>query len=406
MNSFSMISLIVAAPCLVVSILLFIICGFFFLECLFSSRQSPERFRQNDEDKVAHTKLAVVIPAHNEANGISKTIEAINPQLRPQDCLLVVADNCNDDTALIARQLGANVIERQSVNQLGKGYALEFGIQHLRQTVSPDIVIFVDADCSVDRGSIDSLASQALQTNRPVQGIYLMEKPQEYSLKASISAFAFKVKNLVRPLGLANLGQPCLLTGTGIAMPWQAVQSINFATSSIVEDMRLGLDLAVAGYAPMFNTQAKVMSRLPEGEQASTTQRTRWEHGHLQIVSEYVPCLLRQALAQRRLGLLVLALEIAILPLSLLLMVTMAMFIVSTIIAFILGIWLPAFIAGLALLSLGVGIVIAWRCHGRSDITLRDFLAIPSYVLWKIPLYFRYLVKPERDWIRTERNKT
>jgi cellulose synthase/poly-beta-1,6-N-acetylglucosamine synthase-like glycosyltransferase len=398
--------LIINALFLVASILLLIVCGFFSLECLFSSRQLSTDFSPDDEDKIANAKLAVVIPAHNEAHGIGKTIEVIKHQLRPQDSLLVIADNCSDGTASIARQAGANVIERQSLNQLGKGYALEFGLQHLAQTHSPDVVIFVDADCSVSEGSLYSLASQAIQTHRPIQAVYLMEKPAGDSLKASISAFAFKVKNLVRPLGLANLGQPCLLTGTGIAIPWQVAKSINFATSSIVEDMRLGLDLAIAGNSPMFNGQARVMSRLPEGEQASTTQRTRWEHGHLQIVSEYVPRLISQTLVQRRLDLLALALEIAILPLSLLLMVTMAMFIGSTVIAFTLGIWLPALISGLALISLGGGIMVAWVCYGRSDITLKEFLAIPSYVLWKIPLYFRYLVRPERDWIRTERNKT
>ena len=76
-------------------------------------------------------KLAVIIPAHNEARGIVPTIEDIKPQLRFGDRLIVVADNCTDDTAAVASSAGAEVISRDDLTQIGKGYALGWAINHI-----------------------------------------------------------------------------------------------------------------------------------------------------------------------------------------------------------------------------------------------------------------------------------
>ena len=60
-------------------------------------------------------KVAVIIPAHNESAGIVPTIEDIKPQLKPGDRLIVVADNCTDDTAAVASSAGAEVIPRNDL---------------------------------------------------------------------------------------------------------------------------------------------------------------------------------------------------------------------------------------------------------------------------------------------------
>ena len=92
-------------------------------------------------------RVAAIIPAHNEGVRIAPTIEDIKLQLREGDQLIVVADNCTDDTAAQARNSGAAVVERRDLTKIGKGYALQFGIEHLT-TDPPAVVIFVDADCS------------------------------------------------------------------------------------------------------------------------------------------------------------------------------------------------------------------------------------------------------------------
>src|SRR5580704_2288892 len=85
-------------------------------------------------------RVAVLVPAHNESRGLLPTLEDIKRQLRPGDRVLVVADNCTDDTAAVAAAAGAEVIERHDPTRRGKGYALDFGIQHL-SSAAPEILI-------------------------------------------------------------------------------------------------------------------------------------------------------------------------------------------------------------------------------------------------------------------------
>jgi cellulose synthase/poly-beta-1,6-N-acetylglucosamine synthase-like glycosyltransferase len=132
-------------------------------------------------------------------------------------------------------------------------------------------------------------------------------------------------------------------------------------------------------------------------------QRTRWEHGHLQTISDYVPQLLIQALAQRRLDLLVLALEISVLPLSLMAIIILVLLLFDCIFAYTLQIWLPLYLSGISLVLLFGGVMLAWQRFGREDVSLKNLVMAPLYLLWKIPLYIKFLVKPERNWIRTDR---
>ncbi|HEU0077392.1 MAG TPA: glycosyltransferase, partial [Longimicrobiaceae bacterium] len=164
------------------------------------------------------------------------------------------------------------------------------------------------------RQPVDALAAQVVETGMPAQAVYLLERPSRPGPKDLVSALAFMVKNLVRPSGLGRLGLPCLLTGTGMAFPWETIRAAKLASGNIVEDMQLGLDLALAGHAPLFCEQARVTGKLPEQSKAAVSQRTRWEHGHLQTLITQVPRLLTGAMRKRRFGALALALELAVPP--------------------------------------------------------------------------------------------
>lgn len=351
------------------------------------------------------TRVVVLVPAHNEEVGIRSTLLGLLDSLKKSDRLIVIADNCSDATAEVARAAGAIVIERQDLTCVGKGYALDYGLRFIA-TDPPDVVVMVDADCQVEPKAVEILAQRALITGRPMQATYLMEKPLNPTHKHAISAFAFKVKNLVRPSGLMRLGLPCLLTGTGMAFPWSAICAVDLASSHIVEDMKLGLDLAIAGYAPVFCPEANVTGRLPQHDRAAETQRTRWEHGHLQSILTYGPVLLKAALQKRRFGLLALALDLCVPPLSLLVALWMG-FSLSSLVAASLGVsWMPVGFLAIAGLGLISAIFIAWAKFGRVDLPLRELLATPFYILWKVPLYFNFLIRPQKTWVRTERDQS
>ncbi|MCC7147549.1 MAG: WecB/TagA/CpsF family glycosyltransferase [Phycisphaeraceae bacterium] len=350
----------------------------------------------------ARPSVAVLIPAHNEELAIAQTVQGVRAQLQPTDRLVVIADNCTDRTAELARQAGAHVLERQNPTQRGKGYALAFGIEYLR-SAPPAVVVLLDADTQIQPGTIDALARQASVENRPVQAIYLLRAPANAGPRAYLSSFAFLVKNLVRPLGLSRLGVGCVLTGSGIAMPWDIIAGAPLASGNIVEDMQLGIDLAIAGRSPRLCAPALVTGQLPQDDQVARKQRKRWEHGHLQTLMHQVPRLAWAGVRQARLELVSMALDLAVPPLTLLCMLWAG----GTVLAFAAALtgaaWGPIQWLLIVGLSLFVGIMIAWARFARAQVPLRMLLALPFYLLWKIPLYVAYLFKREKEWVRTQR---
>jgi cellulose synthase/poly-beta-1,6-N-acetylglucosamine synthase-like glycosyltransferase len=356
-------------------------------------------------------KIAILIPAHNEALSIGKTLTTLLPQLNPDDRIVVVADNCTDETAAIARFIGDNfeqfdltVLERKDPERLGKGYALDYGIKFL-ESDSPLAVVFIDADCIVDPGTVQQLANLALDSGRPVQATYLQDQPADPTPKDTISALAILVKNFVRLKGLARLNLPCLLYGTGMAFPWSVISTVSLASSNIVEDMQLAIDLAIAGYPPLYCGSAKVTGILPQERQASKTQRTRWEHGHLQTLISQVPRLLQAAIRQRRWELLILALDLGVPPLSLLVMAWSATITMAVVFWMVGGGWIPTLVLAITGLLILTSIVGSWSKFGRETIPGSVLLSIPLYILGKIPLYLAFLVKPQTQWIKTKRDQ-
>jgi cellulose synthase/poly-beta-1,6-N-acetylglucosamine synthase-like glycosyltransferase len=356
-------------------------------------------------------KLAILVPAHNEEVCLRGTLETLQTQLKldkslasTEICLVVVADNCTDATAEIAQEMGATVIERQDTVRVGKGFALDYGLRSL-VTDPPDVVVLIDADCQVQAGAIGKLTQQVLATGRPAQATYLMAKPSLSRAKDSVSVFAFMMKNLVRPLGLSRLGFPCLLTGTGMAFPWAAIRSVNLASSDLVEDMKLSLDLTIAGHAPLYCPGALVVGSLPKQNHAACSQRTRWEHGHLQAISTYVPKLIQAAIEKRSLAAIVLAAELCVPPLSLFVMLWLAFSITAVVWGLLTAVWIPAILAVVAGTLLATGILLAWVKFGYDVLPLTELLSIPFYILWKVPVYFKFLVCPQKTWVRTERDE-
>lgn len=346
---------------------------------------------------------AVLIPAHDEEAGIAHTVRNIREQLVPGDRVLVVADNCTDGTADIARHAGAEVIERFDSGRRGKGFALDYGLKHLAPN-PPDVVAIVDADCDLHPGALDALIRQVSATGRPAQGIYRIGTGQEADPRRRLSAFAVVLKNEIRPRGLDRLGMSCLLTGTGMVFPWHAIQSANLASGNIVEDMKLGIDLAMAGHAPALCTAAQLSGSAAPDRQSAARQRTRWEHGHVQTMISQLPRLLLGTVTHARPRLLGLALEMSVPPVSLLLVIWAAMLSLCLISwQWAEGHWLPA-VAVLAMAVLAAGAVfLAWAKFGRRTLPMLTLFAAPLYIAWKLPVYGKLMTARERKWVRTER---
>jgi cellulose synthase/poly-beta-1,6-N-acetylglucosamine synthase-like glycosyltransferase len=191
--------------------------------------------------------------------------------------------------------------------------------------------------------------------------------------------------------------------GTGMAFSWAMLAQARLANASIVEDMKLGIDLAVAGAAPVFCDRALVTSQFPDSLAASGTQRTRWEHGHIEMILRELPRLLRAALARRDARLLGLALDLAVPPLALLAGL-LALDGVLAIVGWLLGGGAAALAwAALLLCTFAGTILLAWAFRARDLVRLAELLMVPWYIVAKLPIYLRFIVRRQKAWVRTDR---
>lgn len=346
----------------------------------------------------------VVMPAHNEAQVIKGTLAGVLADLTQGGRVLVVADNCTDETAVVARACGAEVIERVDHDRRGKGYALAHAVRFL-SAAPPAAVIILDADCIPDRGSLAMLAAAAEHRDRPMQGRYELIAPgPRAGTLARVGAFAWRIKNILRPQGLAALGVPCLLMGTGMAFPWRKLALSHLDTGHLVEDMVLGLELAEQGDYPQFLPQACVRSAIPPSVEGQKSQRARWETGHLQVIRTWVPRLLAQSLAKRNWRLALLALHTLVPPLALLVLLLMVVTTGSAIVALAGG---PsyAFAMSLAAVLVASGVfTVYWLKVGRDVLAARELVLLPGYIVSKLPLYVQAAAGRSLQWVRSKRD--
>jgi cellulose synthase/poly-beta-1,6-N-acetylglucosamine synthase-like glycosyltransferase len=350
----------------------------------------------------ARPRVAVLMPAHDESAGIATGIRGVRAQLQPGDRVLVVADNCSDDTASVARAEGAEVVERRDAERRGKGYALAFGVDALRAS-PPDVVVIVDADCELHPGSLDRLAHGCAASGGPVQAVNLSRAPPGAGLKSRLLEFASVVKNQARALGFHRLGLPCQLTGTGMAFPWAILRDAPLASGHIVEDLQLGLDLTAAGSPPRLCPHALVTSLFPSDAAGLAAQRTRWEHGHVAVMAQ-APRLLARAVTRGQPALAALALDLCVPPLAFLVLGLSATLLATAAYRGLAGGSAPLAVALVAMSLLVASVALAWWRFGRGIVSWREMLTVPLYVLAKVPLYVRALTKRQTEWVRTKRD--
>ncbi len=352
----------------------------------------------------AGPRTVVLIPAHDEERGIAATLRVIGQGLGPDDHMLVVADNCSDATARVARDAGAQVVERtirsggaraMRCNMASTSFAPH---RPMSSPLSMRIASSIRPACAL-------LPRHAFATQRPVQALYLMKAPPELGFGGRIAEFAWVVKNEVRPLGMKRLGGACHLTGSGMSFPWKLIAGAQLASGHLVEDMQLGIELAADGAAPVFLPEARVFSYFAANAAGASSQRTRWEHGHLQVITASVPRLLGKALFSGNWKLLGLTLDLAVPPLALLVMLSLGSLAGSALLTLIPGVpdtvlWIPS----VALLLLVLAVLLAWLRFGRRIVPFRELLGIPVYVLRKLPLYLGFVTARQTGWVRSQRD--
>ena len=355
------------------------------------------------ETQAGKSAAVVIVPAHDEEAVLPASLGPLLNAARGRATVLVVADNCSDRTAAVARGLGAEVIERFDAARRGKGFALDFARQHLRNN-PPDVVLIVDADCRIDGDSLARLVEVCGATGRPCQATNLQKPAPDASPPVQLSTFAFYIKNVVRLRGLERLAGRAHLLGTGMAIPWAAFADAELATSSIVEDLKLGQDLARHGYPPMLVEDAAVSSGA-ETDQNTLSQRRRWEGGFLQNAFMVGPSMLRASLMKGDLRGLWAALDTMVPPFALLLLLDGVALVVAAVLSWLLGAgsWPAILLAAVILIALAA-LCLAWATGGSRFVTIGSLARAPLYILWKLPMYLSFARHgAPKDWQRTGR---
>ena len=265
------------------------------------------------------TRVTVLVPAHDEAGQITACVRSLRAQDYPAGLLevVVVADNCTDDTAARAAAAGARVLVRTDPGARGKGRALRWAIDRLLAADdAPDAVAIVDADTEAAPDFLSTLVRPFEAGAEAVQGESLLG--EDGSRAAALRAAAFLLVNRVRPAGRAALGLPCTLCGNGMLLGRDLLRRLPWDAYSSAEDVEYTLHLRAAGVGVAFARGAVVRSPAAPNRAAAAQQELRWEGGRARLARTWIPALVTRGLRRRDASLLDAAVELALPPLGLL----------------------------------------------------------------------------------------
>jgi 1,2-diacylglycerol 3-beta-glucosyltransferase len=347
-------------------------------------------------------RFDIVVPAHDEAAEIAGTVESLLAVDYPGDFfrVLVIADNCRDQTAERAAEAGARVIIRDDPELRGKGYALALAFERSLADDFADVVVVVDADTIVTRNLLSAFAARFEAGAAAVQADYGVRNPMS-SWRTRMMTIALAAFHGVRSLARERLRLSCGLRGNGMGFSSAVLRAQPHNAFSVVEDLEYGIQLGLAGYRVEYVHEARVLGQMVSTEQASRSQRRRWEGGRRTLVGQYGIALLRQAWKKRSLLLLDLALDLLMPPVGELAALVAVGLVLSLVLTPFGGI--SMWIWGASAFGLLVYGLRAWALSGVGARGLLDLLWAPAYVVWKLTLRLRDRGQKPKEWIRTTR---
>lgn len=356
-------------------------------------------------------RFAVLVPAHDEALLIGRLLRNLSELDYPQDRfdVHVVADNCSDGTAALARAGGAQVHERFDRSAQSKGHALRWLLGRLQasdqQPASAgryDAYVVLDADSVVAPNFLRSMAARLGAGSQVVQAYYSVLNASESSV-AALRFAALAAVHYLRPAGRSALGLSCGLKGNGMCFAASVLEQFSWSWFTLAEDVEFHLALVRAGVRVDFAPETSVLADMPVTLAQAASQNDRWEQGRLQMLRRHVPGLLADGIRRRSFLRLDAAIEQLIPPLS----VPVALAALCLAAGMVLRRPLPAVLAAL---GLGLQVLHLLAALAAVRAPASAYLALsyaPVYVLWKVGLYGRALLgRGQRPWVRTARAVT
>ena len=234
-------------------------------------------------------RFMAIIPAHNEENVIRSLVESLKKQNYPKNSydIYVIADNCTDNTAKIAKDAGAIVYERFDSMHKTKGAALKwFLAQKIEEDAQYDAFCIFDADNIVDVNFLTAMNRKLCQGETVVQGYRDIKNPTDSWITAGYAIFYWTMNRFYH-LARYNIGLSPLINGTGFMVRFDQIKPEGWNTKTLTEDIEFSLKQIIRGRKLGWARDAIVYDEQPVGFKQSWSQRSRWTVGHIQCMGEY-----------------------------------------------------------------------------------------------------------------------
>lgn len=234
-------------------------------------------------------KFMAIVPAHNEEMVVGNLIESLKNQNYDKELydIYVIADNCTDNTAGVAKEAGAIVYERFDEEHKTKGYALQWFLkQKIEENADYDAFCVFDADNIVDKEFLKSMNKKLCQGEDVVQGYRDIKNPTDNWITAGYALFYWTMHRLYH-LARYNIGLSPLLNGTGFMVKFDIVKPNGWETETLTEDIEFSLKRIIQGKKLGWATDAIVYDEQPTSFKQSWSQRSRWTVGHMQCIKIY-----------------------------------------------------------------------------------------------------------------------
>jgi 1,2-diacylglycerol 3-beta-glucosyltransferase len=353
------------------------------------------------------TRFDVVVPAHDEEVGIAATVRSLAGVDYPAHLrrVLVVADNCTDETAARANEAGAIVLERHDTARRGKGYALAHAFERSLSEGLADAVVVVDADTVVSPNLLRAFDAR-FRSGAPAAQAHYAVANRDASWRTRLMHIGFTLFHDVRSRGRERLGLSAGLRGNGMAFAVPTLRAVPHDAFSVVEDVEYGIRLGLAGHRVAYAGEAQVFGEMVATESASRSQRQRWEGGRWALALRYGAPLFGQGLRRGSLVLLDLAMDLLVPPLSYVALASATGALAACAWwVFGHGAWWSA--APWLACVLGFAIYVV-RGVWLARVGVRgvlDLLWAPVYVFWKLLLALRPSSARRGEWVRTTREE-
>ena len=348
----------------------------------------------------ASGRLAIIVPAHNESAGIARTVDNLLAiaQADGDAIVCVIADNCSDTTAEIARAHGARVLERHNLEQRGKGYALDFAFNSLANENFLGYLV-IDADTLAEQNLLSVIRAHFAAGAQVVQTRYTVLNATD-SARTRLAELALCAFNCLRPRGRHVLGWSAGILGNGFALRREVLARVPYSATSVVEDLEYHLRLIEADIRVHFADETVVRGDMPVAGAGQKTQRARWEGGRLRMLLDHAPSLFTRVFSGQPRFLEPL-LDLLLLPIAYHVLLLLILLLLSSPLAWMFS------LSGLAIVALHV--LIAARVGGITWGQLAMILVyIPKYLFWKLAMLRSILSasKTSTRWVRTDRNRS